>query len=91
MNGLNENVIDWITGDDEIELTLTQKKYITKVKKLAAELDPPLTYIENKDGSVYCRLPLRYLKITKPPTRELTEEQRQAAADRLRRVREGAK
>ena len=85
---MNENVIEWITGDDEIALTLTQRKYINKVKKLAEELDPPLLYIENEDGSVFCHLPLRYLKISKPATREMTDEQRQAAAERMRRLRE---
>ena len=34
MNDLKENVIEWITGDEFVSCTFTQRKYITKVRKL---------------------------------------------------------
>ena len=64
MSDLKENVIEWITGDDTISCTFTQKKYINKVRKLL-DKQPSLVsfYHENKDGSIFCRLPLKTLKL----------------------------
>lgn len=65
MIDVKENVIEWITGDDTISCTFTQKKYINKVLKLWDKrpyLVPVL--IENKDGSIFCHLPLKMLKLS---------------------------
>ena len=61
---VKENVIEWITGEDTITCTFTQKKYINKVRKLA-EKQPCLVSIlkENRDGSILCHLPLKALKL----------------------------
>lgn len=66
MVGDNENVIEWITGQDYIACTFTQKKYINKVRKIAVQM-PELVPIfhENKDGSIFCHLPLKALKALK--------------------------
>lgn len=64
MTDVKENVIEWITGQDWMGVTLTQRKYITKVRKLRnkqPELVP--VYYENTDGSIYCHLPLKALKL----------------------------
>lgn len=60
-----ENVIEWVTGDDTITVTLSQRKYITKVRKLAVKW-PSLVSIlaENADGSILARLPLKALKLS---------------------------
>lgn len=60
-----ENVIEWVTGDDTITVTLSQRKYITRVRKLAAKL-PSLVSIlaENPDGSILAHLPLKALKLS---------------------------
>lgn len=65
MVGDNENVIEWITGKDYIACTFTQKKYINKVRKIAVQM-PELVPIfhENKDGSIFCHLPLKALKLS---------------------------
>lgn len=62
---IHENVIEWITGDDHIVCTLTQKKYINKARKIV-EKQPYLKHWwhENKDGSVVCHLPLKVLKLS---------------------------
>ena len=62
---VHENVIEWITGDEYIWCTLTQRKYITKVRKIV-EREPNLRafWHENKDGSICCRLPLKVLKLS---------------------------
>lgn len=65
MDDIKENVIEWITGDDHIACTFTQKKYITKVRKIALQM-PELVPVfhENKDGSIFCHLPLKALKLS---------------------------
>lgn len=64
-NDIHENVIEWITGSDYIACTFTQKKYINKVRKIAIQM-PELVPIlhENKDGSIFCHLPLKALKLS---------------------------
>lgn len=64
MSDLKENVIEWITGDNEISCTFTQRKYINKIRKLM-DKQPYLVskFKENKDGSIFCRLPLKALKL----------------------------
>lgn len=62
---IHENVIEWITGDDWIACTFTQRKFISKVRKLSAKYPQfvPIC-IENKDGSIFCHLPLKALKLS---------------------------
>ena len=64
MAELKENVIEWINGQDYIACTFNQKKFINKVRKLA-DKQPNLVPIfhENKDGSIFCHLPLKALKL----------------------------
>lgn len=62
---MNENLIEWITGSEYITCTFTQKKYINKVRKIALQT-PELVPIlhENKDGSIFCHLPIKALKLS---------------------------
>lgn len=64
MADIRENCIEWITGDKYISCTFTQKRYITKVRKLA-DRRPDLVpnFHENTDGSIWCRIPLKALKL----------------------------
>lgn len=59
------DVKKWITGDDTITVTLSQRKYISKVRKLATKW-PSLVSIlaENADGSILAHLPLKALKLS---------------------------
>ena len=81
---MNENVIEWLTNDDCISVTFSQKKYVNKIKKYAKE-DKRIFMIENDDGSVFAKLPIRYLKLNKPRT--VSSEQREAARQRLTAAR----
>jgi hypothetical protein len=61
---LTENVIEWITGDEEIVCTFSQRKFITKIRKMM-DKQPNLVskFHENNDGSICCRIPLKALKL----------------------------
>lgn len=65
MAEIRENVIEWITGDNRITVSLTQKRFINRVKMLA-EKHPELVDIvaENRDGSLCAHLPLKALHLT---------------------------
>ena len=64
MIDVKENVIEWITGETYISCTFTQKKYINKVLKLM-DKQPKIVsnFHQNKDGSIFCHLPLKALKL----------------------------
>ncbi len=82
-----ENAIEWYTRDDRVTVTLTQQRFKSKVKDYATKYPEEVKIIaENDDGSLYAHIPLRYLKISRP--REISEEQRAAAAERLAKYRE---
>lgn len=82
----NENVIEWEKNKDIITLSFTQSKYINKLKKLAEKHPEECDIVINPDGSAFGHVPLSYLKISAP--RQMSDEQRQAAANRLKELRE---
>ena len=91
MAELRENVVEWLTGDDRITMTLTQKRHINKARRLVEYYtnhgDPRADLLENPDGSVFVHLPLEALKLSAKTTRTMSEEQKRAASDRLRAAR----
>lgn len=67
-------------------------KWISKIKKLAEQypqevIIKDIYFEDGKECSITAEIPKRYFKISHPRT--VSEEQRQAAAERLRRYREG--
>jgi len=82
----HENAIEWYNGQDTITVTLSQKRLINKVMKLA-ELYPKEVRIDkiNDDGTVLCHMPLSYLKFQRP--RELSEEEKAKARERFEKYR----
>lgn len=83
---MNEFSIEWIKGGRYAGVTAPSasslknrlfslmKKYPDKVKLIR----------ENLDGSVFFHIPISYVKIR--PQRELTEEQREAASNRMQQM-----
>lgn len=59
-----ENCIEWLTGQTTCTITLSQSKYINKVKRLAEKHPKEVKIIHtNKDGSIVAKLPLSAIKI----------------------------
>lgn len=84
MAELRENVIEWINGQDTIAVTLSQGRYISKVKKLAKRHPDQVKILhENEDGSIFAHLPIRALKLNLSAKRELSEEDRKKIGARL--------
>ena len=71
-----ENVIEWTKDSERATLTLSQRRTISKVKKLADKY-PAICQIvaENKDGSICAHVPVAWIKISPPAVR--SEKQRE--------------
>ena len=82
---MRENVIEWYTGSDTVTVTLTQQRFINKIRKLAETNANVTIDAENEDGSVLAHLPLNFLRISAP--RQMSEEQKAEASERLKSVR----
>jgi hypothetical protein len=85
-----ENTIEFISGTKTATVSLTNQKHINRIKKLHKEYKEDFEYlVENNDGSVCAKIPLSWIKIS--PPRHVSEEQRQAASDRFKKIREERK
>ena len=79
-----ENAIEWINGQSRVTVTLSQGRYISKIKKLAEKFPEEVEIIkENADGTILAHIPLNYIKINRA-SRDLTEEERRELAERAR-------
>lgn len=75
MDQNNENCIEWLSGQHNIICSISQQKYITKIKKLAEKYPKKVKIKFNKDGTICAKLPIKALKLS-IIERELSEEQR---------------
>lgn len=64
-----------------------ERKWINKIRKLKEQHPDDIVILaepETNDGCIYCKLPTSWLKIApKREGRQLSEEERQIAAERL--------
>ena len=78
--GSSENVIEWVRDAKTALVTLTQWRYISRVRQLAADRPNECRVLTEKaDGSICARIPISWVKIS--PPREVSEEQRERAKD----------
>ena len=85
-----ENMIEFISGTRTATVTFTNKKHINRIKKLYKERKDDFKYlVENQDGSVCAKIPLKWIKINpgSKTGRIMTEEQKEAARIRLANAR----
>ena len=89
----NENVIEFLRNAKTATVNFTQPKYISKIKKLAEKFpDDVEICCENEDGSIVAHIPVKWIKVNNPTSnRVITEEQREAARERLAAYRETTK
>lgn len=83
-----ENVIEWIKNADIATFTFTQGRYISKIKELAKKYPEKVQIVkENEDGTLVGHFPVSAVKIS-IIERNLSEEQKRLAAERLSKGRE---
>ena len=88
MAELNENVIEWFDGDDTIAVTLHQKRFVNRVRKLAEQSENVVILAENPDGSIFAHLPLNYLKLSPKAKNNITVERKAELVEQVRKARE---
>lgn len=78
-----ENVLEFLDFEEQMTLTLHQKKYVNKIKKLAEKYPNEVTidYV-NKDGTILAHMPTSYLHLFRP--HQMSEEQRQAFSEKAK-------
>ena len=83
----NENCVEFLNNQKTMTVSFCSQKWITKIKKLhKSNPDDVEIVAENEDGSICAKLPIKYLKISAP--RKVSDEQRQAASERFKKLRE---
>lgn len=85
-----ENAIEFLTGSKTATVTFTNRRHITRIKKLYAEREDEFEdFIQNKDGSVCARIPLKWIRINPgKESRVLTDEQKEAVVARFAKARQ---
>ena len=83
---MNEFCIEWIKGRDYAGVTVPSGTALkSKLMRYAQERpDEVKLMAENKDGSAFFHIPISYVKVS--PPRKVSEEQREAAGERLRKM-----
>ena len=84
--GSSENVIEWLRDSKTAMITLTQGRYISKIKKYAeSKPDECKILVENSDGSICARIPISWVKIS--PPKQMSEENLKKVKERFATIR----
>ena len=87
ISGNVENSIEFLKDGDRATVSFSQGRYISRIKKLAAERPAECEIIaENTDGSICAHIPVSWIKLT--PAQQLSDERRQRMADVMNQNRQ---
>lgn len=91
VNDIRETVIEFTDVDNVVCVSSSMRSWVTKIKNLLKKYPDDIKLVAaNKDGSICVHCPVDWIKVSPPRTgRSFTEEQKKAAAERLRAYREG--
>ena len=86
---MKETIYEHADGNDTFTVTAAERWSAGMIRRLA-EKHPTEVVItaENEDGSIVARVPASWMRIVPKRTVELTDEQREERAERMRRARE---
>ena len=90
MPNFNETACDYLSCDKHATFCSSETKWINKILKLAEEYPDQVeiqVLPENNQGMILAHIPKGWFKLNPPRKREMTEEQREAAAKRLAEAR----
>ncbi len=79
----HENVIEFEKGSKTATVTFCQGRYISRIKKLKEKFPDDVEIISD-EKSLLAHIPSKWIKINPPKRVDFSEEQRIAAAERLR-------
>lgn len=87
-----ENCTEFRTGEKFCTVSFTGRRHINRIKKIYKERKNEFQYlVENQDGSICAKIPLRWFRITPSPLnterKEQTEEEKRAFVERTQAAR----
>lgn len=85
----NENMVEFLDNDKEATVTLHDLRLKNRVLKLAEEYPAEVKVTvmpEQNHGFLVAHVPKKWVRVNPPIKREMTEEQKEALADRGRAV-----
>lgn len=91
MDTITDITIGWRKGDKFAEVDTPHCRIKSRLAKLHEKFPDEFgCYIENPDGSLYAKIPVKWIRINRPSGHhhEFTEEEKAANAERLRKYRE---
>lgn len=87
MADFKETCIEYLDIDKHATFCSSETKWINKIRKLHEQHPNDVVIVEepeNNDGMILAHIPKSWFKIKPPAARNMTEEQRAAAAERMR-------
>ena len=83
---MNEFCIEWLKGAEYASVTVPSGTALKSKLMRYAESRPDEVKLiaENEDGSAFFHIPINYIKVS--PPRKVSEEQREAAGERFRKM-----
>lgn len=88
MSAFNETAIEHIAGEELCGISTGERTMRNRLAKLAEQNPEQVKCIAlNEDGSVYYKVPWRWVTVRKPSTRTMTAEQRAELAERMKDIR----
>ena len=86
-----ETVIQWMRGEEEVRVYTSDATVLTKLKKAAGADGAAwrVERVEKRDGCVVgliARAPLRCISLRAGATKDLTDEERAALSERMKKI-----
>lgn len=82
-SNMQENVIEWVNNDTATVNLVSYSRLAGRVRKLA-ETNDDVKIISDNGGVLLAHIPVKFIKIN--PPKNVSEEQRLAAAERLKKI-----
>lgn len=90
MEAFNETTIDHLGGEELCGISTGERTMRNRLAKLAESNPEQVKCVAvNQDGSVYYKVPWRWVSVRKPRTMNFTDEQKAAMAERMRTINRG--
>lgn len=82
-----ENNIEFLHNSRTATVYFEQGRFVSKIKKLKERCPDEVEIVkENKDGSIVAHIPTKWIRINPSKQTNMTEEQRQAASERMKEL-----
>ena len=91
MSDFKETMFEYLDVEDHATFCSAERKWINKINRLheAYPNEVQIVYTpEENNGVIYAHVPKTWMRLSPPKKMNLTEEQRAAAAERMRKARE---